>query len=74
MANRKQLRNKTGDRDGEASSSKTDKMAPPPEGLTALPEDLEKLRSVLLSDMMQVVHSLLKTELAGAMFPVNATL
>ncbi|KAK9967032.1 hypothetical protein ABG768_001452, partial [Culter alburnus] len=49
-------------------------MAPPPEGLMALPEDLEKLRSALLSDMTQVVHSLLKTELAGALSPVNATL
>ncbi len=56
-------------RDGKASS-KTDDTAPFPKGLL---EDLEKLRTALLSDMTQVVHSLLKTELAGALSPVNMT-
>ncbi|CAM4706480.1 unnamed protein product [Leuciscus chuanchicus] len=41
MTSRKQLRNKTGDKDGEASNE-TDDMAPSPEGLAALPEDLER--------------------------------
>lgn len=70
MTGRKQHRSKIGDKEGEASS-KTDDTAPFAEGL---PEDLEKLRSALLSDMTQVVHSLLTTELAGALSPVNATL
>lgn len=74
MANRMQLRLKTPvDRDG-IPLNKTEDTASLPEGLLALPDDLERLRSAILSDMTQVVHSLLKTELAGALSPVNATL
>lgn len=39
-----------------------------------LPEDLEKLRSILLSDMTQTVHSVIKDELETALSPVNTTL
>lgn len=40
----------------------------------ALPDDLKRLHSALLSDRAQVDHSLLKTELADALSPMNTTL
>ena len=40
----------------------------------ALPEDLEKLRLIFLTDMTRAVHSALKNELATALTPVNSTL
>ncbi len=51
MVSRQQPQSKIGYSDGEASS-KTDDTTLFPKGL---PEDLEKLRSALLSDMTQVV-------------------
>lgn len=73
MTSRKQPRNKIGDKDGEASN-KTDDMASPAESSSTLPPDLERLRTALLSDTTQIVHSLLKTELTDALSPVTATL
>ncbi|KAF7707930.1 hypothetical protein HF521_016987 [Silurus meridionalis] len=69
MTSRKQLRSKIGDKDDEASS-----VATPAEDTPTLPPDLERLRTALLSDTAQIVHSLLKTELTDALSPVNATL
>ena len=39
-----------------------------------LPDNLQRLRLVLLVDMTQAVHSALKRELEDALSPVNTTL
>lgn len=67
---KEQLHNKAGDKDSEASG-KTDNMVPHLEVSLVLPEDLERLWSVLLFNMTQVVYSPLKTELESTSSPVN---
>lgn len=78
MANRMYLRSKTGEKDSEASSKKADVTVMAPlhaaEPGPALPDDLERLRLVLITDMTQAVHSALKRELEDALSPVNATM
>lgn len=39
-----------------------------------LTEQLEKLRSMLLSELTQSIHTVMKTELETALSPLNSTL
>ena len=63
--------NKATEKDDASTRSENMATASMPD---ALPEDLEKLRSILLTDMTQAVHSALKNELETALTPVNSTL
>ena len=63
--------NKATEKDQASTRSENMATASMPD---ALPEDLEKLRSILLTDMTQAVHSALKNELETALTPVNSTL
>lgn len=66
----KTQKSKTGGKDEVLTKTENMAAASP----DALPDDLGKLRSILVNDMTKTVQSALKSELEAALTPVNATL